>query len=373
MAKKSSIWSSPSKYGTYTGEKGNPNQWAGIFSEALKNSDSAKNLTATSAFTVIGVSPTATEDEVKTAFRKIVRQCHQDSQTGQNDPVKFRTATEAFKLIRENRRKAAERREAPDDDIDIGFIPQLLTETDEDDLARLLDDDDFCAQEKKDGKHLSLHLTNGILTVRNKKGIGCECDSEFKASLSNINPNILIDGEQVNGIFYTWDILELGTMNLRILPYLQRYHILNQLRFGPKIKILDIIVGKAAKVAFYNKLEAQGKEGIVFKKMSAIFSPGKGLDQFKFKFYAECSVIVVEGRTGKASIGMELFNGAGDREFVGYCSCSRHPPIGSVVEIKYLYAYRNGCLYQPSFKEIRDDVDVSECKMTQLKYKSEDA
>ena len=69
---------------------------------------------------------------------------------------------------------------------------------------------------------------------------------------------------------------------------------------------------------------------------------------------------------------MELINSQGHREFVGYCSCNRNPPLGSIAEIKYLYAYRGGCLYQPAFKELRDDVDVSECTTSQLKYKSEE-
>ena len=94
------------------------------------------------------------------------------------------------------------------------------------------------------------------------------------------------------------------------------------------------------------------------------------MNQFKFKFYAECSVIVVAGRQGRSSIGMELINSQGQREFVGFCSCNRNPAIGSIAEIKYLYAYRGGCLYQPAFKEIRDDVDVNECTTSQLKYKS---
>jgi bifunctional non-homologous end joining protein LigD len=58
--------------------------------------------------------------------------------------------------------------------------------------------------------------------------------------------------------------------------------------------------------------------------------------------------------------------------FVGFCSCSANPPIGSVVDIKYLYAYKGGCLYQPSFKGIRDDVDPEECTTSKLKYKTEE-
>jgi len=69
---------------------------------------------------------------------------------------------------------------------------------------------------------------------------------------------------------------------------------------------------------------------------------------------------------------MELIDENGQRVFVGYCSCNRNPQLGSIAEIKYLYAYRGGCMYQSSFKEIRDDVDVDECLLSQLKYKFEE-
>jgi len=46
--------------------------------------------------------------------------------------------------------------------------------------------------------------------------------------------------------------------------------------------------------------------------------------------------------------------------------------VSDVIEVKYLYAYKGGSLYQPSFISIRDDVLVSNCLISQLKYKSEE-
>jgi bifunctional non-homologous end joining protein LigD len=52
---------------------------------------------------------------------------------------------------------------------------------------------------------------------------------------------------------------------------------------------------------------------------------------------------------------------------------SKHsiPAEGVVVEIRYLYAYSGGSLYQPVYLGMRDDVQPSPCRLNQLKIKAE--
>lgn len=374
---KKSIWTNTtSKYGTYSGARGNPTQWAATFNEVFTQSDTIQSILGMSAFTVLGIEPTADDETVKRAYRRLVK-IHRADRDG-DDSTEFRKIQTAYDSIMDKRHPKIIEKHIEIEDIEPSPVqtdnlitPQLLTEIDKSELDQYLNDPNFCAQEKKDGKHLTLQILNNQLIVRNRKGISCGCAPEFEPSLRQCNHDVLIDGEQVNGIFWTWDILEFDGLNMRNLPYHMRHAKLSSLSFGPNIKILKYSSTKEEKLALYNYLQSSCKEGIVFKRLSAPYSSGKGPDQFKLKFYAECSVIVVAGRPGKASIGMELFNN-GQREFVGYCSCNRHPPIGSIAEIKYLYAYHGGCLYQPSFKELRDDIDISECTTSQLKYKSED-
>jgi bifunctional non-homologous end joining protein LigD len=45
------------------------------------------------------------------------------------------------------------------------------------------------------------------------------------------------------------------------------------------------------------------------------------------------------------------------------------PKQGEIVEVRYLYAYEGGSLYQPVYLGPRDDVDVAACRMDQLKFK----
>jgi len=48
------------------------------------------------------------------------------------------------------------------------------------------------------------------------------------------------------------------------------------------------------------------------------------------------------------------------------------PPVGAIVEVRYLYAYRDSlALHQPVYLGPRDDVDPGECLASQLKFKAE--
>jgi bifunctional non-homologous end joining protein LigD len=388
MAKKS-FWNSESKYGTYEGPRGNPEQWSKIFDAAFEGSDTVKTIamqgTNHHAFSVLGLLPSASEIEIKRTYRTLVKEHHPDKG---GDRERFEQIVSAYRIItgltiqrnpeddpltpRRSRTEPHFENSSTSDLTDL-IIPQLLTEIEESELERYLFDDAFGVQEKKDGRHLTLQMKSNSFFVRNKKGDVSTCAPEFENSIRVIGKDLLLDGEHIKNKFYAWDLLEYEGEDLRSLSYLDRYNKLVSLNLDSSVvEVVKLVTGSYDKKILFERLRKTGKEGIVFKRLNAKFSEGKGDDQFKFKFYAEASVIVIAGRPGKASIGMEVINSAGIREFVGYCSCSRFPlpAVGSIAEIKYLYAYPGGCLYQPAFKDLRDDVDLNECTTAKLKYKS---
>ena len=391
MAKKS-FWNSPSKYGTYDGPRGNPDQWSKIVDAALENSDTGKTIamqgTNPQAFSVLGLLPSASAIEIKRTYRTLVKEHHPDKG---GDRDRFEQIVSAYRILVGLTRQSNEDLDPPESpapkrrtstephfensstDVVNLIIPQLLTEIDESELESYLFDDTIGAQEKKDGRHLTLQMKSNSFFVRNKKGDVSTCAPEFENSIRVIGKDLLLDGEHIKNKFYAWDLLEYEGEDLRSLSYLDRYNKLVSLNLDSSVvEVVKLVTGSYDKKILFERLRKTGKEGIVFKRLNAKFSEGKGDDQFKFKFYAEASVIVIAGRPGKASIGMEVINSAGIREFVGYCSCSRFPlpAVGSIAEIKYLYAYPGGCLYQPAFKDLRDDVSLEECRTSQLKYKS---
>jgi bifunctional non-homologous end joining protein LigD len=257
-------------------------------------------------------------------------------------------------------------------------IPQLPTPiTTEEELEKYLRDETWGAQEKKDGKHLMVSRTaSDTITATNKKGIETGYPAVYATALDMVG---LYDGESIGDAYHLFDLLKYGSRDLRPLGYLKRYEFLAGIvRSAEKTaaKVVPLAIGYAAKKALLDKLRAGKKEGIVFKRLDAPFKAGKAhSDMVKFKFYAEASCIVAPGRDGKRSVGLELIDDAGKRVSVGNVTIPPNkdiPAVGSVLEVVYLYAYKGGSVYQAHYGKVRDDVDVSECLMTQLKYKAEE-
>jgi bifunctional non-homologous end joining protein LigD len=76
----------------------------------------------------------------------------------------------------------------------------------------------------------------------------------------------------------------------------------------------------------------------------------------------------------KRSVEVGLFNGRTLVSCGNVTIPANHeiPKVGVVVEVRYLYAYRDSlALYQPVYLGPRDDVELGECIVQQLKFKAE--
>ena len=273
------------------------------------------------------------------------------------------------------------------------IVPQLCNPVDETEVERLLRDDAWGMQEKKDGKHIMLHVAEGVQAT-NKKGTTCGIPTSYALSVKSIERSCF-DGEGIGDMFHVFDLLELEGEDLRGLGYGERFKRLSQRmnlaggvdvaklenRLGDgnnAVRVVPLAIGYKAKKALYDRMVAEKKEGVVFKRLDAPFKAGRpssGGDMLKFKFYAEASVRVRAGRAGKRSVGLEILDGDVWMD-VGNVTIPPNkeiPNVGDVVEIKYLYVQGvGGHLYQPIYKEVRDDIDEKECTVKQLKYKAEE-
>ena len=78
---------------------------------------------------------------------------------------------------------------------------------------------------------------------------------------------------------------------------------------------------------------------------------------------------------GKRSVGLEVLNAEGHTQYVGNVTVPPNyqiPKVGMLVEIRYLYCFRDGCLFQPVYLGIRDDIDFDASTIAQLKYRPEE-
>jgi len=264
-----------------------------------------------------------------------------------------------------------------------GLFPQLPNPIEESEVEHYFNDPSYGAQEKFDGKNITLKHESGKTIASNKKGFECGYPSEYESAMKemaylNNFTKIILGGEAIGTRYFVHDFLEIDGEDLRKLSYSDRYDRLALLSFPKAFKLSYLARTTAEKKALCDKLKKARKEGMVFKKLNAKHTAGKAhSDSFKFKFYATLSAIVVEGREGKRSIALELIDDKGKRVKVGNCTISPNfqvPKVStekepSIVEVRYLYCLEGGSLYQPTYLGPRDDIDVEECLMSQVKIK----
>jgi bifunctional non-homologous end joining protein LigD len=133
----------------------------------------------------------------------------------------------------------------------------------------------------------------------------------------------------------------------------------------------------AAKLVLLQEVHKHGGEGIVLKRHDAPYSPGRpntGGPALKFKFVATASVLVTSHHEEHSSVRMALYDGAGDLVDVGSVTIppnKERPPIGAIIEVRYLMAFRGGSLIQAVYLGIRYDIKRSACTIDQLRFKNE--
>lgn len=287
------------------------------------------------------------------------------------------------------------------DKVNSGIFPQLLCPIEDDDiesLEKLLSDPRYGAQEKKDGRRKFMHRkATGENVSINRKGQEVGYPAIFEPACEAIINGIsfhnftkeakifLIDGEEVGDTLHVFDMLTYGSIDLRNDPYKKRYNILKKVIEKTEscaFKLVPLAVTEAEKRALYEKLKKEGKEGIVFKLLAAPFTQGRPTEDFvtyeqlcpqvKFKFYATASCIVIRINT-KRSVGLGLYDGT---ELIDHGNCTippnkEIPEKDSVIEIRMLYCFKGGKIYQPTYLGSRDDIDAKECIVSKLKYKPE--
>jgi bifunctional non-homologous end joining protein LigD len=355
------------KYKTHDGEKGSPEQWR----EAAKVIFNVNN---ENCLTTLGLnSVPSSKEELKKQYIKLIAKAHPDKGGTEEDAARINAAYKfALTLFFPNITRSPTTRK------DTGLRPQLLNPITEEEATRYLDDAEWCIQEKKDGKHGLIEKFGPAITAANKQGLEMGIPKPVEDIVKDL-PDVVLDGELINNkVFHVFDLLEHNGEDLRKQTYYIRYTRLRKLiKDQENMKVVKSCYGTKEKTEFFLRMKKEGREGVVFKRMTASFTEGRpdtGGDMVKCKFWASLSAIVDEEKTGKASFISYVLDPKGNRVYLGNCSAlgKTTPQAGDIVEIKYLYAYKGGKLIQPVMLEIRDDVAKEDCSTKQLKFKREE-
>lgn len=257
---------------------------------------------------------------------------------------------------------------------DSGIRPQLLNELTEEEAQRYINDDNYCMQEKFDGRRRLIirEETSNIIGV-NKKGLVVALPPDIIEDCQNIPIPCILDGEDMGECIMLFDDLKES-----YLPYKDRYEELrNNVEETVGLRIVKTAWDKRAKQNMFNRLMAERAEGVVFKNIHASYTSGRpasGGSQFKCKFYESASCVVTSIHPVKSSVSVNVYDKAGIAIPVGNVTIYPNSPkvsVGDVVEVKYLYYNEGGSLYQPVLLGVRDDVDPQECLLSKLKRKKD--
>jgi bifunctional non-homologous end joining protein LigD len=251
----------------------------------------------------------------------------------------------------------------------------LLNPISEERANEILQDDNWIVQEKMDGVRFMLDVKNGVFILQskgyNRKGQEVPVPNNIKKMAENL-PTCFLDGELVGDVFHVFDMIGFHECEITHDDFETRYQLLEKnIKPNDSLKIVKIYHGKD-KVKFYDSVKTVA-EGVVFKKKSATYHvgrPASGGDYLKFKFCESCTCIVTKV-SNKRSVSIGLYEGDKIVEMGNVTIPANYdiPKEGSVVEVRYLYAYKNGSLYQPVYLGERDDVDVD--NVDSIKYKNE--
>lgn len=262
---------------------------------------------------------------------------------------------------------------------DTGIRPQLLNECTEEEVEKLILNDSWCAQEKYDGRRILLFP--GLGTGANRKGLTINLDDKVVKELKNLGQSTkdaILDGEDLGDRIILFDLIRESE---KTQSYFDRYSELeNALTKDNKVlQLAPVAWNMKEKRDLYKKLKKEGKEGIVFKNVHGLYHPGRpasGGDMLKYKFYSTCSCVVESRSLNKRSVSLVLFDEKLKPVNVGNVTVYPNqeiPLLGAVLEIKYLYAYPGGSLYQPVLLSERTDISRFECALSQLKLKKDDS
>lgn len=261
---------------------------------------------------------------------------------------------------------------------DTGIRPQLLNEISLEEAKQL--GSEWLVQQKHDGERRPMVADGKGRRFANRKGleVGVQkvVSDAFEQLHLAVGHDLRLDAEDMGDHVVIFDLFndDLFADRAAALAHLEDIIAKNDLS-----KVLRVDVPVPAPEFFearLSELQLNLAEGFVLRRADSRYEAGRpnsGGSALKVKFWNDISCIVAPGRAGKRSVGLTLLDDNGQAIEVGNVtvpSSADIPTPGEVIDVKYLYAYEGGSLFQPVFRGLRTDVGKDECLMSRLTYKA---
>jgi bifunctional non-homologous end joining protein LigD len=268
-----------------------------------------------------------------------------------------------------------------------GYLPQLLNEVTEDEALALWGTIDMYLQTKHDGERRGVLYSPDEIITSNKKGLQVaiprQVHHQLKAWHGCSRTAGILDCEDMGDHLVCFDILPAPNLQAPKHPFSVRAELLEICQgLAHELRLTDLIFDipyqpktKEDLQKFIIDARNNGEEGIVIRDGAGSYTPGKpssGGPCWKLKFYASATVQVAAHHDTKRSVSMTIKTG-NIWSNIGNCTIPPNhdiPKVGDLIEVKYLYAYPGGSLYQPQYKGLRTDQTMDAANENQLKYKT---
>ena len=258
-----------------------------------------------------------------------------------------------------------------------GVPVQLLNFATASEVAALIAQS-WLIQKKMDGeRRLVIANADGVFGV-NRKGAIVPLPAPIVDAVKALGNDAILDGEIVGDVLHVFDAQRLHGEDVTAQGFLHRHNAMALLLCGQSdsLRIVYAFMPHSDDhTKMIERLRERGAEGVVLRHPGAPYTdgrPSKGGNAVKFKFYNTASFEVIR-HNAQHSVGVAVYDGS-ERVDVGNVTLPPSltaPAIGSVIEARYLYAYRGGSIYQPTFLAVRNDVGTDACTIDQLVYKGE--
>lgn len=274
---------------------------------------------------------------------------------------------------------------------------QGLNNVDLADAAKLIDNDEWVAEQKMDGTRCMVEVTDAGIEFYSGNG-GRLTHSAAAVHFASIRRAFemfhlvggrgTFDGELVHytGIYWIFDLPYLRGVIEGDEPLGHRrcaLEIVDRTLDHECVRLIPQARTAKEKRMLWDTVDAEGGEGVVFKRLGFRYEPGvKPAHHLKVKFRKSCEAVIHERNiNGGCNARLRMLDPTvSEREaihvdelgrwrLVGGCSMIGKPDAqpGDVVEVGYLYATEASQLYQPSLWSIRYDKFHEDCTVDQLR------
>ena len=261
------------------------------------------------------------------------------------------------------------------------WIPQLLNEVTEAEALNLYGRFPMYLQIKHDGERRGVWFNETDVTAANRRGLETTIPQEIIDDLLKLGKHLktgsFLDTEDMGSHLVIFDVLSRTPENRSTLPFKTRLEALytiaraiNELKLEHLITELPIIPPDPATMQLYiTKARQINEEGVVIRDGNGLYKQGKpnsGGPCWKLKFWGNVTCLVTDVDPVKQSCSIEI------NDTSGKCTIPANypkPVKGDWVEIRYLYAFPGGSLYQPQYQGVRTDITEEDFNNQKLKYK----